>query len=32
MKDTIGNPLSWGAQEAAAVGRQIGSIASSYRP
>ena len=28
MKDhTIGNPLSWGAQEAAAVGRQIGSIA-----
>lgn len=28
MKDhTIGNPLSWSAQEAAAVGRQIGSIA-----
>jgi uncharacterized membrane protein len=27
MKRTIGNPLSWGAQEAAAVGRQLWSIA-----
>lgn len=27
MNDTIGNPLSWSAKEAAAVGRQIGSIA-----
>jgi uncharacterized membrane protein len=27
MNDTIGNPLSWGAKEVAAVGRQLGSIA-----
>jgi len=27
MNDTIGNPLSWSAKEVAAVGRQLGSIA-----
>ena len=28
MNDTIGNPLSWTAQEIGAVGRNIGAVAS----